>query len=210
MFRKTSLLVGALALMLVVPQAHAAQGDWVIGLNGGTSIPMGDFKDAAKLGFMGGVGFGYSVSENLIVGVDGSFISNKGSDLLNDVLTADATFIEGTPTTVTAKFTMIQGGPHMKYMFPMAAESSMSPYVVVGLGIYSAKGKTESSNSTYAVDFPTESKFGGRGGLGLNYKTSEKVGIGVEGAFHYINTDVTSTQFVSLQAGVTINMSNPK
>jgi outer membrane protein W len=210
MFRKTSLLAGALALMLVVPQAHAAaKGDWILGLNGGTSIPIGDFKDAAKLGFLGGVGVGYAVTENVVIGVDGAFVSNKGSDLLNDALTATATFIEGTPTTVTGKFTMIQGGAHMKYMFPMASESTMSPYVVVGLGIYNTKFKTESSNSSYVGD-ASESKFGGHGGLGLNYMTSEKVGIGVEGAFHYINTDVTSTQYVSLQAGVTINMSNPK
>lgn len=209
MFRKTSLLAGALALMLVVPQAHAAQGDWILGLNGGTSIPIGDFKDAAKLGFLGGVGVGYAVTENVVLGVDGSFVSNKGSDLLNDGLTAVATFVEGTPTTVTGKFTMIQGGAHLKYMFPMGAESAMSPYVVVGAGVYSNKFKTESSNSTYAGD-ATESKFGGHGGLGLNYMTSEKVGIGVEGAFHYINTDIVSTQYVSLQAGVTINMSNPK
>lgn len=210
MIRKTSLLAGALALMLVVPQAHAAKGDFAINLNGGTSIPMGDFKDAAKLGFLGGVGFDYAVTENVVIGVDGAFVSNKGSDQFNDGLTAVATAFEGTPTAVTGKFSMIQGGAHFKYMFPMAAESSISPYVVAGAGIYNMKAKTESSNATWAIDFPSESKIGGHGGLGLNYKTSEKVGIGVEGAFHDINTDVTSTQYVSLQAGVTINMSNPK
>lgn len=210
MFRKTSLLAGALALMLVVPQAHAAKGDWMINLNGGTAVPMGDFKDAAKLGFMGGVGFGYAVTENVVIGVDGAFVSNKGSDDLNASLTAAATAIEGTPTAVEGKFSMIQGGAHFKYMFPMAAESVISPYVVAGAGIYSVKAKTESSNATYNVEFDAENKFGGHGGLGLNYKTSEKVGIGVEGAFHFINTDVTSTQYVSLQAGITINMSNPK
>jgi outer membrane protein W len=218
MFRKTT-VVAALALMLVAPQAHAGAGEWQIGLNAGTGIPIGDFKDAAKLGFLGGVGFGYGVSENLVLGVDGSFVANSGSDLLNDGLTALATADgpdgipgngdDGTPTTVTGKFQMIQGGAHMKYMFPMAAESSVSPYVIVGAGIYNQKFKTESTAPFYVGDV-SESKFGGRGGLGLSYKTSETVGIGVEGAFHYINTDVVSTQYVSFQAGVTINMSTPK
>lgn len=202
MFRKTTLLVGALALMLVAPQAHAAAGEWTIGLNGGVASPLGDFKDAAKLGFMGGVSFDYMVTENMALGADGSFISNKGSDLLNDGLTLAA----GVPTT--AKFTMMQGGAHLKYMFPMASESSMSPYVVGGLGIYNMKSKVESTNALFTGDV-SESKFGARGGLGFMYKTSEKVGIGVEGNFHWINTDITSTQFIGVQAGVTIGMGTP-
>jgi outer membrane protein W len=206
MFRKTALLVGALALMLVAPPAHAAKGDWMIGLNGGTAIPMGDFKDAAKLGFMGGVGVGYAVTEAVSVGVDGSFIMNDGSDLLNALLTDIATIFEGTPTTVTGKTSMIQGGAHAKYMFPMGGESKISPYAVVGLGIYNLKFKTESSNAFW-VDEASESKFGGRGGLGLNYKASENVGVGVEGTFHYISTDISATQFVGVQAGVTIGLS---
>ena len=208
MFRKTTLLAGALALVLIAPQAHAAAGEWMVNLNGGIATPLGDFKDAAKLGFMGGVGVDYMATEAFAVGVDGAFISNKGSDLLNQSLTDIATLIEGTPTTVEGKFTMIQGGVHAKYMFPMAAESSIAPYVVGGLGIYNMKSKTESSNSSYVGD-SSESKFGARGGLGLMFKTSEKVGIGVEGAFHWINTDVSSTQFIGIQAGVSIGMGTP-
>lgn len=209
MIRKTTLLIGALALMLAATQAQAATGDWTLGLNGGTSIPLSDFKDVAKVGFLGGVSIGYSVTDNVTVGADGSFLSNSGSDLLNDGLTAVATLIEGTPTTVTGKTTMIQGGAHLKYMFPMAAESAVSPYVVLGAGVYNVKLKTESANPTYAGD-TSESKFGGRGGLGINYMASEKVGIGLEGAFHVINTDVVSTKLISLQAGVNIGLSTPK
>lgn len=201
MFRKTTLLVGALALMLVA-QAHAAAGEFKINLNGGVATPISDFKDAAKLGFMGGVGFDYMATENFAVGADGSFISNKASDDLEAFLTLGA----GVP--VTAKFSMLQGGAHAKYMFPMASESSVSPYVIGGAGIYNIKSKLESTNTLFTGDV-SESKFGARGGLGLLYKTSEKVGIGVEGAFHWINTDVTSTQFVSIQAGVTIGMGTP-
>lgn len=208
MFRKTWLLAGALALMLVVPQAHAAKGDFAINLNGGIATPIGDFKDAAKLGFLGGVGFDYMATEALAVGVDGAFISNSGSDDLETALSALAT------GPVTAKFTMIQGGAHLKYMFPMASESSISPYVLGGLGVYNVKTKLESSDPLFNGD-ESSSKFGARGGLGLMYKTSDKVGIGVEGAFHWINTKddatgATATQFIGVQAGVTINMSNPQ
>jgi opacity protein-like surface antigen len=198
-----------LALTLIVPQAYAAQGDWMLGLHAGTGIPLGDFKDAAKVGFLGGVDVGYFATENVVIGIDGSFVSNGGSDLLNDALTASATAIEGTPTTVTGKFTMIQGGAHLKYMFPTAAESSMSPYVVAGLGLYNNKFKTESSNASYVGDV-SDTKFGARGGLGVSYKAGENMGVGVEGSFNWINTEGSSTQYVALQAALTFNMSNPK
>jgi opacity protein-like surface antigen len=210
MFKKTTLVLGALALMLVASQAQAAKGDWMINFNGGTSVPMSDFKDAAKLGFMGGVGADYMVAEAFAVGVDGSYVKNGGSDDFNAALTAAATAIEGTPTTVTAKFSMIQGGAHAKYIFPMADESKVSPYVVAGAGIYNLKGKTESSNATYAGDAPGQNKFGGHGGLGVMFKASGNVSIGAEGQFHHIATDGTATQYVSLQAAVSVGMSQPK
>jgi len=209
MFRKTTLVVGALALMFVAPQAHAAKGGWVIDFNGGTAIPMGDFKDASKLGFMGGVGAGYGLSDAVDIGVDGAFTMNDGSDDLNAALTAIATAIEGTATTVTGKFSMINGGAHLKYKFAMGDESKVTPYAVVGAGIYSVKAKTESSNASYTGD-ASESKFGGRGGLGFLYKAGENVGIGIEGTFHHIATEGTSTQFVGVQAAVSVAMSQAK
>lgn len=217
MHRKTAVLVGALALILAAPQAHAAAGEFTINLNGGIATPISDYKDAAKLGFMGGVGFDYMATENLGVGIDGSFISNKGSDELNTLLSGGPPDGAGVPAE--AKFTLLQGGAHLKYLFPMAAESSISPYVIGGLGIYNVKGKVESSNTAFNDAYEgSESKFGLRGGLGLMYKTSEKVGVGVEGAFHWINTKedatatspaTTATQFIGIQVGVSIGMGTP-
>lgn len=203
MHRKTALLVGMLALMLVAPQANAAKGDWLLNLNAGTGIPVGDYKDDAKLGFLGGVGLGYGMSESISLGVDGSYITNSGSDQLE----SDLSGLAGTP--VTGKFELIQGGVHLKYLFPMAAESSMAPYLVAGAGVYNVKSKLESSNSLYNGE-TSDSKFGARGGLGINYKTSDKVGIGVEGVYNWIDTEISSTQYIGVTAGVTINMSTPK
>ena len=80
MFRKTTLCVGLLALTLVVPQAYAAKGDMMLGFSGGVSAPMSDFKDIAKLGFLGGANFDYMVNDMIAVGVDGSYIQNKTKD----------------------------------------------------------------------------------------------------------------------------------
>ena len=193
MFRKTTLLVAALALMLVVPQAQAAKGDWMLDFNGGAAIPTGDFKDAAKLGFMGGVGAGYMVTEAFCVGVDGSYITNKPSD-------AEAAAI----APATGKFSIMQGGAHGKYMFPMSGESKISPYAVVGLGIYNFKTKVEFGGVSADTSV---SKIGGRGGLGLMYKASENVGVGVEGTYNLINTEGSALKFIGVQAVVTVAMS---
>ena len=196
MCRKTTLLVTALALMLVVPQAQAAKGEWMIDFNGGAALPMSDFKDAAKVGFMGGVGAGYMVTDAVCIGADGSYIKNDASDDLNAAI-----------SPATAKFSMIQGGAHAKYMFPMSGESKISPYAVVGLGLYNLKTKVELSGASADTSV---NKFGGRGGLGLSYKASENVGIGVESTFHLISTEGTSTKFIGVQAAVTVRMSQPK
>src|SRR5262245_19017149 len=82
MFRKTSLLVGMLALMLVAPQAHAAKGDMMVGLNGGIAAPMSDFGDVFKMGFQGGLDFDYMMNDNVALGVDGSYVSNSAKDEL--------------------------------------------------------------------------------------------------------------------------------
>jgi opacity protein-like surface antigen len=187
--------------MLVASQAQAAKGDWMINFNGGTAIPMGDFKDAAKLGFMGGVGADYMVADAFAIGVDGSYIMNGGSDDLEAALTA----LAGTPVDV--KFSMIHGGAHAKYIFPMADESKVSPYVVAGAGIYSLKSKVETSG--VSAD-ETDNKFGGNGGVGVLFKASGNVSIGAEGAFHHIATEGSATQFFSVQAAVSVGMSQPK
>src|SRR3990172_1838143 len=104
MLRKTSLVVAALALLVLVPQAQAAKGDFMVGLS-----------------------FGYAANENMSIGVDGSFTANDGSDDLNSLLTAVATDLgpDGEPGTsddgsttipVTGKFNLLQGRAHAKYM----------------------------------------------------------------------------------------------
>ena len=200
MSKKTALWAGVMALVLVAPQARAAAKEWSVNFNAGVAAPTSDFKDAAKLGFMGGVGADYTVTPNVALGFDGSFISNGASDQLKAAI-----------SPATASFQMLQGGAHAKYLFPMANESSISPYVIGGLGFYNVKEKDEISGVSASA---SSTKFGARGGLGLMYKTSPKVGIGVESAYHWVNTKdsstgAPSTAFISVQAGVTVGLGNP-
>src|SRR5262245_24853900 len=128
MLKKSALWAAALALLVVAPQAWAGVGEWSINLSGGMAAPMSDFKDFAKTGYVFGVGADYGLKENLALGIDGSFVSNSASDANLDQ---------------TAKAEILQGGGHLKYMFPMAAESKLSPYLIGGLGAYNVKGKSD-------------------------------------------------------------------
>jgi len=79
MFRKATLVAGALSLVLMVPVAHAAKGDMSISLAGGVAIPMGDFSKkvadggaGASMGFTAGPSFDYMITDAVAIGVDHS------------------------------------------------------------------------------------------------------------------------------------------
>jgi opacity protein-like surface antigen len=209
MLKKSVLWAAVLALLVVVPQAFAGSKEWTINLSGGMAAPMSDFKDNVKTGYVFGVGADYGLKENLALGIDGSFLSNSATDDQQTALSGLA------GTSVSAKAETLQGGAHLKYIFPMASESKISPYVIGGAGVYNVKNKIESSNTVFNdAAKSSDSKFGARGGLGLMYKTSPKVGIGVESDYNWIDTSdnttgAKSTQYVGVRAAVSIGMGTP-
>lgn len=193
MLKKSVLWTGVLALLVVAPQAWAGAKEWTINLSGGMAAPMSDFKDAAKTGYVFGVGADYGLKESLALGIDGSFIANDASDTNPDN---------------TAKAEILQGGAHLKYTFAMASESKIAPYVLGGLGAYNVKAKSD------LIPEVSNTKFGARGGLGLMYKTSPKVGIGIESDYNWIDTSdeatgAKSTQYVGVRAAISIGMGTP-
>lgn len=173
--RKIVVMAVMLACVLVVPSAYAAKGDITFGLNGGLTIPTGDFgktdttsgQFGFKSGFTGGVFGDYMVHEMIAVGIDAGYGQNKGKDL---------------PSGVDAKLTIINVGAHVKYMPPMK-DMPISPYLQVGAGLYNAKAKitfgSESSDTTV-------NKFGFNVGIGADYKVTPQVGVGIYGTYHSI------------------------
>jgi opacity protein-like surface antigen len=213
MFRKTTLMVGALALMLAVPQAQAAKGDWKITVMGGAAVPMGNFSKkiaeggvGAKLGFAGGAGVDYMVTDAVGIGVDGMFTTNNlNKDELDLIKAADPTF--------ELKYTQIGGGAHVKYWFPMS-DSPLSPYVVVGAGATNFKAK---GTVLGVAGDQSKTQFGGHGGLGAGYKVNENVAIGLEGDFNYVKlseadwgSGFSSATSFGINAVVTFGISKAK
>jgi opacity protein-like surface antigen len=191
MLKRSVVSAAVLALVLVAPQARAK--DWSINFSGGMAAPVSDFKDAAKTGFVVGLGADFTAKPNVALGLDGTFVSNDASDTNPDN---------------TAKAEILQGGGHVKYTFPMASESNLAPYLIGGLGAYNVKAKSDVFQEV------SKTKFGARGGIGLMYKTSPKIGIGIESDYNWIDTsdsatNAKSTTYVGVRAGITVAMGTP-
>jgi hypothetical protein len=58
-------------------------------------------------------------------------------------------------------------------------------------------------------DFKVAARLGFMGGVGFDYMATEALAVGGDGSFHWTNIDVSSTQFIGIQSGVTIGMGTP-
>jgi opacity protein-like surface antigen len=139
---------------------QAAKGDFTFGLDGGMSVPTGDYGDVAKSGFLGGVFGDYQIHDMFAVGLDGAYSQNKakGTDVGD------------------AKATIIQFGGHVKVM-PQMKDMPVLPYLQVGAGLYNAKFSGGGSDTTV-------NKFGYNVGIGADYKVNPQIGVGLFGTFH--------------------------
>lgn len=196
--RKRTWLLVVLGSMMAV---NAFAATTVIGVNGGVLKGTGDFGDATKTGFGAGIFADYWMTGMFAVGADFSWNTVKHHDDGQDA----AVVFPGTGASgeVKDKFTIMNYGAHAKYMFPMAT-MPMHVYVVGGLGMYNVK--EDFSATGLPSESPSDTKFGGRGGLGFEYMMNGQMGIGAEGNFHVITTKGTSTQMFTGVGMVTWHM----
>jgi opacity protein-like surface antigen len=176
--------VAALALSTALfASAAQAQTPVSFGLGGGVTLPLGDFGDAAKTGFHG-TGLVEFQPASLPVGIrlDGTYHRIGFSDLQEDFAG------EG-------NFQMITGTLNGVYTFQTAAESKFHPYIIAGAGVYNFKANFED------FDDDSETKFGINAGAGFNMGMGS-ASIFLEGRFHNVFTEGSSTNFVPVTLGV--------
>jgi opacity protein-like surface antigen len=168
-----SIVVGALVALAAATPAQA-QSKFVF-FGGGVSLPMSDFKDVAKTGWIAQVGIGTDIgSKGLWADLEGFFGSNKHDDGSGD------------------KTNPIGGLAVLGYSFSTTAK--VSPYVLGGLGFLRhryvpAVGDAESSTN-----------FAYTGGVGLGFRFSPTALFYVEG--RYMGGD---TQFLPIMAGLSFS-----
>ncbi|HUR01727.1 MAG TPA: outer membrane beta-barrel protein [Nonomuraea sp.] len=171
--------VMAMGMLLSASALHAQGAEFSLG--GGIDLPLGDFDDAAKLGFHGLAGVSV-VPTNWPVGIqlDGNY----------------SQFSDDTPADV--KFQLIYGTADLVYKFKTSEESKFRPYLIGGGGVYNFKVKGDDVPA--GID-DSETKFGINAGAGFDFKAGS-AGLFIEGRFHDVFTTGSNTTFIPITIGV--------
>jgi len=183
--KKSLLVLAALALFATSP-AFAAKGDKWINVGAGASIPNGDFSDVASTGWVGTIGGEFGVGAKVNLGVEFGYHSWGVKDefkTANDL--SDATF------------TGLQYTAFGTYSFAMSNPKNR-PYLKGGLGMYDLKTKVTPTGFSEVSD--SQNKFGWNAGLGFDHEVSPMYTLGIIGEYHSVQTEGTSTNFITVGA----------
>jgi Outer membrane protein beta-barrel domain len=179
-----SAVVLALGLLFATPVAHAQGTGFSLG--GGLGVPLGDFDDVAELGWHGTAAVTF-VPSGWPVGiqVDGAY---------QQYSLEDGSFpIDG------VKDQIIQGTANLVYTFNTSQESTFRPYLIGGGGVYNSKLTGADDPGDLLPDGETD--FGVNAGAGFNFGAGS-ASLFIEGRFHSIFTEGSSTQFIPITLGI--------
>lgn len=206
--RKMTVVAVMAALVLSAPLARAE--GVTFGLQGGGSIPMGDFADIFGPGPQGGVFVDFWVNPSIALGADlnGSF-HKAGGQLKDDIEAAGF-------SPDDFKFAITEFTVHGKWK-PSLGEAPAAPWFQLGLGYYNGRTTIEAGS----VDISdSEGKFGMSGGAGLDFKLNEALALGFNAHLHNVTdavqeydpntgnpTTTKSAQYFSLGVSLTFSTS---
>jgi opacity protein-like surface antigen len=188
--KKLLVLGVTLALVAVLAAGLSAterKGMFGADLGGVLTLPMGDFGDAFKMGWRAGANVGYFVTDQIQVGATGAYSQNK---------------VDDTTGVGDAKLNILQFGAFGKYMFKMQNDR-IAPYLKTGVGFYNGKASVSGGSSASSTDL------GINGGVGVAFAVSPTASVFVEGAYHNIFTDVSSTSYIAANAGLSLMFGKP-
>jgi opacity protein-like surface antigen len=170
-------LVGlAVTTLLIAAAARpaAAQARGYVGLGGGVNIPVGDFKNFNKTGWLGELIAGVTGKSGVLGGrIDGMYLHNtfKGGGGATKLFGANADVV-WTPGKRPAK---------------------MHPYLLGGIGFFNVKNDDVANSET---------KFAWNAGAGLQVHTGNRMDFFVEGRFLTISTTGNSIHMIPLAIGL--------
>lgn len=171
------------ALLTLGAQAAEAQQGFLFGVGGGATQPLGDFNDAAKIGWHGLAIIGYnSASSPIGLRVDGFYGENK---------------FDG----ANGKTKLAGGLANGVYQFGSSA--SARPYIIGGIGAFNVKGTASAGGITVTG---SETKFAAAGGLGVAFPVGSDSKIFLEGRFVNVFTSNSSTNFIPVTVGITFGV----
>jgi|SRR5678816_788092 len=191
--RSMKSLLFVAAVLLLVPAAAFANGGWMMDARAGVGLPMGDYGDVFKSGLLINVEATRMMSTNFGLGLEGSYLKNSPTDDYQ----AAIELAGGPGTDADAKF--MHYGVHGKYFLGQSS-SKMMPYMVAGLGLYNAKFEVTPPGGPDISE--SETKFGLRGGLGMNMMMGPRWGLGFQADYNDVMTSDTSSQYIGISGGL--------
>jgi hypothetical protein len=170
------LMICTLAFLATATMAFGGMGAEVRGL---LALPMGDFGDAAGMGFGGGAKFIYGMDAfNIGVGVDYVMFGEKEEGMV--------------------KYSNIPIRLDFAYMF-MPAESEFNVYADAFVGFNMLSWEMEILGETMSE---SESKFGFGGGLGFMYMMSPTMALDMLAAYNHVLTEGDALQYIEVDLGL--------
>lgn len=175
---KTGLVVAGL-LMAGVGAAQA-QVPVKFGIGGGATIPLGSTGDVVKTGWNGMALVQFKPATSPVgFQIDGNYQQLKNQ-----------------PIVGAGKQQLVNGTANVVYSFPVAAATKVRPYLIGGGGVYNMKDKPDVGQSLGSF-----TKFGINAGAGFDFALPGAT-LFLEGRFHNVFTEGTSTKFIPITLGV--------
>src|SRR5262249_51544230 len=146
-----------------------------LGFDAGVGIPIGDFSDAAGLGWNAGLTGDCPLNSAWSLGGELGWHSFSGRGGAQKARSAAPRRQAGTPVTADLRFTVVPVLLHAKLHLPTS--SKWDPYLVGGLGLYRVTQRTDTSQLD-TKDSSTD--FGWKLGGGADVALAETVSVGGE------------------------------
>lgn len=179
--RNGSMVLGVLAALALAAPAQAQSTPFVY-FGGGASLPMGDYKDYAKTGWMANAGIGTSIgNKGLMIGVDAFYGSNKHKAPLDG-----------------DKTNLLIGLATFGYSF--TPDAKISPYVLGSFGFMNHKYVPETGSSE------SESMLAVGGAVGLLFKVGAKAYFFTEARYLTGSKNGSTTALVPVLIGISLNL----
>lgn len=214
------MMIALLALCAIGAMVGTASAEtWTGSIQGGASIPSGDFgsSDAidAGAGWSLGGAVDYHWRDGWAFGANGSYGQNKGG--------AEGTSFSvpgGTTTIDKDSFNTWSIGAHAKYFFPTATTMPVKWYGLVGAGIYGftedVTTTTVTGSGSSTLEFSgSDKRVGTKLGLGGVYWANAQVGIhgGIDYNLAFLDKDespYSSLSYMGAHVGLTFNIPTKK
>ncbi|MFQ5889524.1 MAG: outer membrane beta-barrel protein [Gemmatimonadota bacterium] len=178
LFRRLSIVLGAVALLTTAAPEARAQSRWTIEGQGGIAVPTGDLADLEDVGAGFGIGIAYWVHPRIAIRVDGD------ADILSGV---DA---EGAlPEAPDLNIFHYTAGVSVRLLDPEATRWTLNLNAGAGGSTIDADDFTVSGTT---VDF-SETYFALNGGLTIGYDVGPNVNVFVGGEAFVVFSDEDDT-----------------